>query len=134
VFLCLALITHYILLFLKSFRYCINIIKYIYIIYIILEIFSCDFLKRRLLNVLKPAPEPCRIIYDLSLAKPWKQGIELEDRNAQRRHADTASRILLVLEEQDADETQRNLGISPAAKAETRMRRNLACLVLIHTF
>jgi len=45
-FLCLALITHYILLFLKSFRYCINIIKYIYVIYIILKIFSCEFLKR----------------------------------------------------------------------------------------
>jgi len=31
---------------LNSFRYFISIIKYIYVVYIILEIFSCEFLKR----------------------------------------------------------------------------------------
>jgi len=45
VFWYLTLITH-ILLFLKSFRYCINVIKYIRVIYTTLEIFSCDFLER----------------------------------------------------------------------------------------
>jgi len=43
-FLCLILIARYILLFLKPFRYCINIIEYIYVIYIILEIFSRNLL------------------------------------------------------------------------------------------
>jgi len=40
--LCLASITRYILFFLKSFRYRIDTIEYIYVIYIILEIFSRD--------------------------------------------------------------------------------------------
>jgi len=47
VFVRLTLITRYILLFLKSFRYCINVIKYMHVIYIILEIFS-QFLKKTL--------------------------------------------------------------------------------------
>jgi len=46
----LALITHYIWLFLKSFRYCIDIIKYIHVTRVIVEIFSCDFLKRHFMN------------------------------------------------------------------------------------
>jgi len=38
------LITHYILLFLKPFQYCIKIIEYIYNVDIMLEISSCDLL------------------------------------------------------------------------------------------